>query len=236
MRICNNNYPLIGNESEIYNRLLDLDGKNILELGCGKAEFTFAIAKDGNNRKLVAMEVDRQQLEINLQLPKSENVSFCYGAAEDIALEDSSQDIVLMFKSLHHVPENKMVAAMNEIQRVLKTDGLLYVSEPVFSGDINEVLRLFHDEEIVRQSAFNTLTQSVADGGFTLEEEVFFSIHVEFNSFSDFADKTINVSHSDHRLSENLLAEVKNKFEQLSALNKGLFSVPHRVDLLRNSK
>ncbi len=236
MRISSDDYPLIGSESEVYNRVLPLDGKNILELGCGKAEFTLAIARDGQSRKLIAMEVDRQQLDKNLKLPKPDNVSFHYGAAEDIPLDDNSQDIILMFKSFHHVPEESMSAAMSEIQRVLKGDGLLYVSEPVFSGDFNEVLRLFHDEEIVRKSAFQALKQSLKDEAFVLEEEIFFSTHVEFDSFSDFSDKIINVSHTNHQLPDHILKEVRLRFENLSALNNGQFTAPQRVDLLRNNK
>lgn len=236
MRINSDDYPLIDNESEVYNRVLQLDGKNILELGCGKAEFTMAIAKDGQSRNLIAIEVDKVQLEKNHEMPKPDNVSFQFGAAEDIPLDDSSQDIVLMFKSIHHVPENSMPAAMSEIQRVLNPDGLLYISEPVFSGDINEVLRLFHDEEIVRQSAFDVIKRSIDAGDFLLEEEIFFSTHVQFDNFTEFANKAIDVSHSKHHLSEELMQKVKKRFEKYLSLNKGQFSVPHRVDLLRNNK
>ena len=45
-------------ESEIYNRLLVLDGKHILELGCGSAEITRNIATSGTDRKIIALEVD----------------------------------------------------------------------------------------------------------------------------------------------------------------------------------
>ena len=45
-------------ESEIYNRLLSLDNKNILELGCGCAEITRTIATSGTNRNITALEVD----------------------------------------------------------------------------------------------------------------------------------------------------------------------------------
>ncbi|HDH08194.1 MAG TPA: SAM-dependent methyltransferase, partial [Gammaproteobacteria bacterium] len=45
-------------ESEIYNRMLSLDGKQILELGCGKAEITRDIATSGTDRKITSLEVD----------------------------------------------------------------------------------------------------------------------------------------------------------------------------------
>lgn len=45
-------------ETEIYNRLLSLDNKNILELGCGSAEITRDIAGSGTGRTITAFEVD----------------------------------------------------------------------------------------------------------------------------------------------------------------------------------
>ena len=46
-------------ETEIYHRLLALDGKHILELGCGSAAITRDIATSGADRIITALEVDR---------------------------------------------------------------------------------------------------------------------------------------------------------------------------------
>jgi len=53
-----------------------------------------------------------------MQIDDLPNVHFMSGAAEAIPCEDESFDIVLMFKSLHHVPEAQMDKAMEEISRV----------------------------------------------------------------------------------------------------------------------
>jgi hypothetical protein len=50
-----------------------------------------------------------------------------------------------------------MDRSMREISRVLKPGGTVYISEPVFAGDFNEILRLFHGEQKVREAAFNTV-------------------------------------------------------------------------------
>ena len=132
-------------ESEIYNDLLALDGKHILELGCGGAEITRDIATSGADRKITALEVDGIAHAKNLQITDLPNVTFGLSGAQDIPLEDESVDVVLMFKSLHHVPLEAMEPSMREIRRVLKPGGLAYISEPVFAGDFNDILRLFHD-------------------------------------------------------------------------------------------
>ena len=171
-------------ESEIYNRLLSLDGKQILELGCGSAEITRNIATSGSDRKITALEVDETAYEKNLQMSDLPNVTFGLAGAQDIPLADESVDVVFMFKSLHHVPLELMDASMREIRRVLKPGGLLYISEPVFAGDFNEILRLFHDEQKVREAAFSTVKKAVDEGLFSLVEETFFNSPMKFEDFS----------------------------------------------------
>lgn len=220
-------------ESEIYNRLLSLDGKHILELGCGSAEITRSIATSGVGRKITALEVDEIAYEKNRQITDLPNVTFGLAGAQAIPLQDESVDVVFMFKSLHHVPMELMDSSMHEIRRVLKPGGLLYVSEPVFAGDFNEVLRLFHDEQKVREAAFNALSKAVDAGVFSLVEEVFFNSPMKFESFAEFENKTINATHSHHSLDDALYQQVKQRFEQHVGDDGAHFLMPVRVDLLQ---
>ena len=220
-------------ESDIYDRLLTLDGKHILELGCGSAEITRNIATAGENRKITALEVDVIAHDKNLQITDLPNVTFDLAGAQQIPLQDESVDIVLMFKSLHHVPLELMEPSMIEIRRVLKPGGLAYISEPVFAGDFNEVLRLFHDEQSVRQAAFDTVKKSVDDGLFQLVEETFFNSPMRFENFEEFENNTIRATHSDHDLEEALYDLVKQRFEQHVGDDGAHFLMPIRVDLLQ---
>jgi len=220
-------------EPEIYNRLLSLDGKHILELGCGSAEITRNIATSGTDRKVTALEVDKIAHEKNLQITDLSNVTFGLSGAQEIPLIDESVDVVFMFKSLHHVPLKLMEESMYEIRRVLKPGGFVYISEPVFAGDFNEILRLFHDEQKVREAAFNTVRNAVDDGLFCLVEETFFNSPMVFESFSEFEDKIINVTHSHHVLDEELFNLVKQNFERHIGDDGACFLMPIRVDLLQ---
>ena len=220
-------------ESEIYNRLLSLDGKHILELGCGSAEITRNIAASGADRKVTALEVDVIAHEKNLQITDLPNVTFGLSGAQAIPLEDESVDVVFMFKSLHHVPLALMQPSMREIRRVLNTGGLAYISEPIFAGEFNEILRLFHDEQEVREAAFNTLEKAVDDGLFSLVEEVFFNSPMRFENFAEFEENTIKATHSYHTLDEKLYDLVKQRFEQHIGPDGAHFLMPMRVDLLQ---
>ena len=233
MEIAAENIDLSCPESEIYNRMLELDGKRILELGCGNAEITRDIATSGENRSITALEVDEIAYEKNLQITDLPNVTFGLAGAQDIPLDDESVDIVFMFKSLHHIPTNLMERSMREVRRVLVPGGLAYISEPVFAGDFNEILRLFHDEQQVREAAFNTVKQVVDEGLFDLVEETFFNSPMAFANFADFEDKVLKVTHTDHVLEDDVYSRVKRRFEEYAGDDGAHFLTPIRVDLLR---
>jgi len=220
-------------EADVYNRLLPLDNKHILELGCGAAQKTRDIATTGVNRRITALEVDRLAHQKNRQISDLPNVTFALAGAQDIPLQDESVDIVLMFKSLHHVPVELMEVSLKEIWRVLKPGGLAYISEPVYSGDFNEILSLFNDEKEVRQAAFNTLKTAVDKGLFRLVEETFFNTPRNYRDFAEFENTIINATHSHHQLDEKLYARVKQSFAKHLGENGALFLTPVRVDLLQ---
>ena len=233
MKISTQQIEISCPESDIYNRLLTLDGKHILELGCGSADITRNIANSGEKRKITALEVDELAHNKNLQITDLRNVTFVLAGAQQIPLEDESVDVVFMFKSLHHIPQELMGPSMQEIRRVLSPGGLAYISEPVFAGDFNEVLRLFHDEQEVRQAAFDIVKKSVDDGLFQLVEEVFFNSPMHFENFEEFENNTIRATHSDHNLDQALYDQVKQRFEQHVGDDGAQFLMPIRVDLLQ---
>ncbi len=220
-------------ESEVYQQLLPLDGAQVIELGCGAAMHTRAIAESGHPAAILACEVDTIQHEKNLNIDDLPTVSFVHAGAEAIPAEDGSADIVMMFKSLHHVPQQSMATALQEIRRVLRPGGLAYISEPVYAGDFNELLRLFHDEKEVREAAFAAVCGAVEAGTLELVGQHFFNTPMVFRDFGEFEQKIIGVTHTDHRLSTELLQQVKERFASHQTEGGARFVMPIRVDLLR---
>ncbi len=177
--------------------------------------------------------MDAIQHARNLQIRDLPNVDFCQGAAEAIPAADGSFDIVMMFKSLHHVPTGKMDLALSEIQRVLKPGGLAWISEPVYAGEFNEILRLFHDEREVREAAFSAVRRAIDAGRFQLIRQRFFSTPGHFDSFEQFEERIIRVTHTDHQLTPELHDTVRRKFEAHLTPVGANFHNPLRVDILR---
>jgi SAM-dependent methyltransferase len=222
-------------ETDIINEYLDLDNKTILELGCGTAELTRVIATGGAGRQVLALEVDEIQHAANLKISDLHNVEFGLAGAQAIPAADNSIDVVFMFKSLHHVPGELLGQSFSEIARVLKPGGLAYISEPVFDGEFNEILRLFHDEQAVRESAFKATLAAIESGDFELIEQLFFNTPVRFENFADFERKVIGVSHTQHHLSPDVYKQVEARFATNMGADAADFVAPIRVDLLRKT-
>ncbi len=233
MKIADPAQDTLVNEVKLMLETLPLDGAHVLELGCGKAEKTRLLAESGRVREIVALEVDDIQHRRNLEITDLPHVSFRHGGAEAIPAEDGSVDIVLMFKSLHHVPMPLMDQALSEIARVLKPGGLAWISEPVYAGELNEVFRLFHDEKVVREAAFAAICRAVERGPLVSQQQLFFNTRSFFENFDQFDRRMIQVTHTNHQLDPALYDQVKARFESYLGPEGATFLNPQRVDLLR---
>ncbi|HEY9146515.1 MAG TPA: class I SAM-dependent methyltransferase [Thiobacillus sp.] len=231
MRIEAAEVSRVADEEAILNELLPLKRATVLELGCGKADKTRLVARQAAS--VLALEVDRIQLANNQAAENPDNVRFAFGGAENIPAADASFDIVLMFKSLHHVPIDLMDDAFAEIRRVLKPGGLAYISEPVYAGDFNDILRLFHDEKAVREAAFAAEVNAVSTQRLSLVSQTFFLQPMHFDDFSQFENRILKVTHTDHSLSPALHDAVRAKFDRHMATGGVNFHMPIRVDLFR---
>jgi ubiquinone/menaquinone biosynthesis C-methylase UbiE len=221
------------NELDLLEKYLPFAGATVLELGCGTARMTRLIAGRFPLARIIATEVDGIQHAKNLASEHPACIEFHSGGAEAIDLPDNSVDIVLMFKSLHHVPVDLMAQGMQEIARVLKPGGLAWISEPVYAGDFNDILRLFHDEKVVREQAFQAVCDVVASGRLELVEQVFCNTETRFADFAEFEQRIIRVTHTNHKLDDALYQEVKRRFEAHLGADGATFANPARFDILR---
>lgn len=230
MQITQPDISRVADEFELLDELLILPGASVLELGCGKADKTRQVAQKAAS--VLALEVDTLQLARNQAADVPANVRFAFGGAEAIPAADASFDIVMMFKSLHHVPTGLMDDALAEIYRVLKPNGVAYFSEPVYAGDFNDILRLFHDEKAVRDAAFAAVKKAVSSGKLTLLKQTFFLQPMHFADFSQFEDRILNVTHTDHQLTPELIEAIRSAFNRHMTPEGAVFHMPIRIDLL----
>lgn len=221
-------------DMELIDQHLPLAGTRLLELGCGRALTTRQLAETFPVAEIIATEVDQIQHQKNLQIDDLPKVTFKFGGAEEIDLPDASINAVIMLKSLHHVPVALMDQGLREIHRVLKPGGLAYLSEPIYAGAFNKILRLFNDEKHVREAAFASVKKAVASGDFELVDQIFFNAKSQFEGFAQFEELVLGVTHTAFAIDEKLHQEIKKAFlPHVGDDGVATFLNPHRVDLLR---
>ncbi len=224
--------PLIDDELTVLAELVPLTRLDIIELGCGNARMARALLRRYPDCRLTGLEVDARQHTKNLANPQ-EGLHFIAAGAESIPLPDDRYDLALMLKSLHHVPQHSMTQALCEIARVLRPGGHLYVSEPIYGGALNEVIRLFNDERVVRAAAQAALDAALASGVWMQVAECRFEMPVRFRDFAEFEQRMMRPTFADHQLDDAKIAAVNAAFAPHCGPEGAYFTRPMHVRLLR---
>ena len=224
--------PLVDDELDLLATLVPLDGARLVELGCGNARLARALLDRYPGTEITGLEVDAVQHAKNLAAPQP-RLHFVKAGAEAIPLADASFDGALMLKSLHHVPLPLMEAALQDVARVLRPGGWLYVSEPVYAGPLNELIRLFNDEREVRAAAQRALDAALRTHLWAEAAERRFETPVHFRDFADFEQRMMRPTFADRRIDEAMLAAVRARFAPHAGPQGAAFTRPMHVRLLR---
>ncbi len=149
-----------GDPIELLEELLDVHDRDVLDVGCGEGQLVRRLASAG--ARAVGLEPSAVALERARRAdPSGPSARFVEGTAEALPFLDASFDAVVFFNSLHHVPLESMDAALDEVARVLRPDGVLYVQEPLAEGSFFELMVLVEDETRVRRAAQEALRRAL---------------------------------------------------------------------------
>lgn len=224
--------PLIDDELTVLAALVPLAGQRIIELGCGAAGLARALLGKYPDSRVTGLEVDERQHAKNLAAPQA-GLNFVAAGAQAIPFPDASFDLALMLKSLHHIPLPLMGQALAETSRVLRPGGHLYVSEPVYAGALNDVVRLFNDERTVRAAAQAAPDEALRTDAWEQEAERRFEIPARFRDFAEFEQRMMRPTFADHRIDDAMLATVRTAFEPHCGPEGARFTRPMHVRVLR---
>lgn len=115
----------------IMNHLPIKDSIKVLDLGTGTGYLSFNLARRFNNINITGLDIVEKALEDNRKRALEENIynlSFVSYDGVNFPFEDGTFDLVVTRYALHHFPAiNK---TFEEISRVIKTDGCLFLSDP----------------------------------------------------------------------------------------------------------
>lgn len=108
----------------------DFRGKKVLDLGCGAGDFVKIAA--GESKKVVGTDISRLAVSALTRKNHLPNVSYRCCAAEKLPFPGKSFDTVVCFEVLEHTKDPRVV--LQEMNRILKDKGKLYVSVPNWFG------------------------------------------------------------------------------------------------------
>jgi ubiquinone/menaquinone biosynthesis C-methylase UbiE len=178
------------NSIDIIDDQLSIAGKSLIDVGCGDLGFTRLLAEAGAD--VLAIDPDLVQAEKNLAAAPIPRIRFVQAGADAIPAEENSADGVFFSFSLHHIPETLYPKTFSETKRVLVDDGFLCVIEPT-DCPMNQVMRLFHDEDAQREAAWNAL-EDIAKSGFRTAKSFQYHSFVQYDSWEMYADRMANRS------------------------------------------
>ncbi|SCA55155.1 2-polyprenyl-3-methyl-5-hydroxy-6-metoxy-1, 4-benzoquinol methylase (fragment) [Candidatus Terasakiella magnetica] len=219
--------------ADVLKETLPLAGKNVLDVGSGEGHLSRMMAKQGAH--VVGLECSPRQLEKAHSYDCVSDEVFMDGVGQDLAFADASQDIVVFFNSLHHIPLDEQFNALKEAVRVLKTGGYIYISEPIAQGPHFELLQPIDDETHVRAVAYDNIKR-FAELGLSWDQELIYNHPLRRKSFEELRDKLIGPNPEREKIFEERDEVLRAAYDRLGE-HKGdgftYFDQPTRMNLLR---
>ncbi len=129
--------------SEYFN---ELKGKTVLEIGCGSGGGTEFILKYFSPQKVIATDLDPRLIALAKKNTQSKRITIEQADATKLDYKDKSFDAVFDYGVIHHIPSPEWKECLNEIYRVLKPGGKVFVwdvSIESFSTVYGKIIKLF---------------------------------------------------------------------------------------------
>jgi ubiquinone/menaquinone biosynthesis C-methylase UbiE len=155
-------------------------GMKVLDLGCGTGTLTLMLKRAHPNATVTGMDGDPEVLAIAREKSRGVNIQWDEGLASSLPYPDSVFDKVVTSLVIHHLTTDDKRRAFQEIYRVLKTNGQLYVLD--FGVPHSALARFIasymrHLEEAADNFA-GLIPQFITEAGFgsVMEAEYFLTV------------------------------------------------------------
>lgn len=136
-------------------------GKNILDGACGEGYGSAILAQTANS--VIGIDIDSDAIQrAKSKYSNQDNLKFIKASIADLSMiEDNSLDAVISFETIEHVPVEIQKGYLNEIVRILKSDGFLVMSTPnkeIYS-DLYDYHNEFHIKEFYKDEFIDFLKE-----------------------------------------------------------------------------
>ncbi len=126
-----------------------LEGRHILDIGCGRGRLLRALTRRGAQ----ATGVDPNDDLLAKAREMAPNATLVQSGGEALPFEEDGFGGAIFLNSLHHIPQDLIRPALAEALRVIESGTTLLVIEPLARGGYQEVFAPLDDETEVRAGA-----------------------------------------------------------------------------------
>lgn len=121
----------------------------VLDVGCGPGQIPLKIVENNPSLNVIGLDLSNRMVDIANEIAKNSpypnNLSYMVGDASKMSFDDDSLDGVISHFFVEHLPnEEKVIDVFNEIQRVVKPNGMIYV-EDIVRPPSEELLQIYLD-------------------------------------------------------------------------------------------
>lgn len=211
---------------------LAVDGKRVIDVGCGDGHMARHLAKFG--ARVLGVECSPYQLSKARAAEPVAAVEIVEGVGQALPAPSGEADFVVFFNSLHHVPATVMGKALEEAARVLRPGGVVYVSEPIAEGKFFETCRPVDDETEVRALAYRALQSCSA---LRMKQEFRYLHTVQMRTFDAFRERIISANSERAERFDGMRDDLRALFEGNGRRTETgwEFDQPMRVNLLEKA-
>lgn len=107
----------------------DIKNKKILDIGCGFGWFELNALKKGA-REIAGIEISALDLKPAKENIEDKRAVFKIGGALKLPFKDNYFDTVVAWEVIEHIPKNTEDKMFKEVKRVLRKNGMFYLSTP----------------------------------------------------------------------------------------------------------
>lgn len=126
--------PISGLRIRLRRILPQISGEftSILDLGCGKGLFTFALSQKFPQAKVIGVDIDKEQIEANQAIAQKHQIKNIEFKVEDILKMEFKDkfDLILSVDNLEHIEDDELV--LRKIHAALKPGGRFYCHVPAY--------------------------------------------------------------------------------------------------------
>lgn len=149
-----------------------LEGRHILDIGCGRGRLLRALMRRG----AVATGVDPSADLLAKAREMAPDATLVRSGGEALPFDDGTFGGAVFLNSLHHIPQDLIRRALAEGLRVIAPGATLLVIEPLARGGYQQVFAPVDDETEVRAGALAHLA------AFRAETGVETTLHTEYDT------------------------------------------------------